>query len=164
MTDHQNCYLLPAAQLSPLLLLSKHMPSYYFFLSQVTIHAGFVFVTLQVLSINQSLNATLDTFWLWTKKLKLLEYFSDEIRVTQLLSRLHDSNNGCLNCDCPVILHSFRIMTRLQTRHRNSQLSTVVAKFNCSFETITRTNFFTFGSFFVTLCTCRRRVSGAPSS
>ena len=30
-TRTATCYLLPAAQLSPLLLLSKHMPSYYFF-------------------------------------------------------------------------------------------------------------------------------------
>ena len=86
------------------------LSDFFFFipanLCKVGVHVGVVGIALEILAVDQALDALLQVLRL-DGKLELLKELVDEQDVAQLLARLHHTNDRGVHLELAVLEHTF---------------------------------------------------------
>jgi len=81
--------------------------------SKISVHRCLIWVPLEVLALDEVLNALLDQLGHGLEEGELREHLRHELLVAQLFPHLHDANDGSLDRNRPILLDSLLVVSLL---------------------------------------------------
>lgn len=120
-------------------------------LGQVSVYITLILVALEILTVNEMFDASLDTLRLRSEKMQLVEHLCNELIMLHFLARFHDAHDGCLDRNGSVLINFFRVVRGRERSHGNADLTTLACKLDVGTKCVAVGDLFRLGLLFQNL-------------